>query len=80
MRTENIKTPLTKPATPVSKRSDQIKATVNEGGQGIATIEQSDAPRVSQLEQLPDSDVELVEEEGADPQGAEKDSAPTADV
>ena len=81
MRSEKIKTPLTKPATPVSKRSDQIKASgsADTNGQGVATIEQWDSQRAQKIPELPDADVELIEE-GADPQALDPGRAPTADV
>jgi hypothetical protein len=86
MRSEKIKTPPTKPATPISKRSDQVKASVStdDDGQGIATIEQWDSQRALQIPELPDADVELIEDdtkpgaEGSD--RLEEKSAPTADV
>jgi hypothetical protein len=74
MRSEKLKTPLTKPATPVSKRSsDQLKATTlaDGDGHGVATIEQWDSQRALKIPELDDADVQLVEE---------AEGAPTADV
>jgi hypothetical protein len=71
MRSEKIKTPLTKPATPVSKRSGEMKAVaLPEGeGQGVATIEQWDSQRAMKIPELDAADVQLIEE---------GDGAPTA--
>lgn len=69
MRTEKIKTPLTKPATPISKRSDQVKAVLS-GGEGIATIEQWDSQRALKIPELAEADVQLDAE-------SESDIAPT---
>lgn len=53
MQNEKIKTPLTKPATPVSKRSGQFKAIASDG-EGLAAVEQA-----LDIEELADEDVEL---------------------
>jgi hypothetical protein len=79
MRNEKIKTPLTKPATPISKRSDHVKTIADDGeGHGVATIEQWDSQRAIRIPELAEADVQLVaDEEAAAPTG--EDDKPNAD-